>query len=124
MGCGPSDSGSGSSCTGTASTTSVGSGEGAGGDLKIAVIPKGTTHSFWKSVEAGAEAAGKEFGAEILWKGPLKEDDRAGQISVVQQFTADKVSAIVLAPLDDQALTGPVQAATAKGIPVVIIDSA
>jgi ribose transport system substrate-binding protein len=123
VGCGPSDSGSGSGGTGTASTTS-GNGEGAGGDLKIAVIPKGTTHAFWKSVEAGAEAAGKESGAEILWKGPLKEDDRAGQIGIVQQFTADKVSAIVLAPLDDQALTSPVAAATAKGIPVVIIDSA
>lgn len=124
VGCSPSDSGSGSGGTGTASTTSGGSGEGGGGDLKIAVIPKGTTHSFWKSVEAGAEAAGKEFGAEILWKGPLKEDDRAGQIGIVQQFTADKVSAIVLAPLDDQALQSPVQAATEKGIPVVIIDSA
>ena len=26
--------------------------------LKIAVIPKGTTHVFWKSVEAGAKNAG------------------------------------------------------------------
>lgn len=92
--------------------------------LTIAVIPKGTTHSYWKSVQAGAEAAGKELGAKILWKGPLKEDDRAGQIAVVQQFTADKVSAIVLAPLDDEALLEPVQAADAAKIPVVIIDSA
>lgn len=91
--------------------------------ITIAVIPKGTTHSYWKSVEAGARAAGKELGAKILWKGPLKEDDRAGQIQVVQQFVADKVSGIVIAPLDDQALVGPVQAAGQKKIPVVIIDS-
>ena len=71
---------------------------------KIAVIPKGTTHSFWKSVQAGAEKAGQELGVEILWKGPLKEDDRAQQIAVVQQFVASGVSAIVLAPLDDTAL--------------------
>ena len=91
---------------------------------KIAVIPKGTTHSFWKSVEAGARQAGAELGAEILWKGPLKEDDRAQQIGVVQQFVSSGVNAIVLAPLDDTALRTPVKSAADRGIPVVIFDSA
>jgi ribose transport system substrate-binding protein len=91
--------------------------------LKIAVVPKGTTHSFWKSVEAGARKAGAELGVEILWKGPLKEDDRAQQIGVVQQFVGSGVSAIVLAPLDDTALRTPVKSAAERGIPVVIIDS-
>lgn len=91
---------------------------------KIAVIPKGTTHSFWKSVEAGARQAGAELGAEIIWKGPLKEDDRAQQIAVVQQFVASGVGAIVLAPLDDTALRTPVKSAGERGIPVVIFDSA
>ncbi len=92
--------------------------------LKIAVIPKGTTHVFWKSMEAGARAAGKDLGAEIIWKGALKESDRAQQIAIVEQFVTQGVSAIVLAPLDDTALLRPVQAAAAKKIPVVIIDSA
>lgn len=91
---------------------------------KIAVIPKGTTHSFWKSVEAGARQAGTEFGVEIIWKGPLKEDDRAQQIGVVQQFVSSGVSAIVLAPLDDTALRTPVKSAAEHNIPVVIFDSA
>jgi len=91
---------------------------------KIAVIPKGTTHSFWKSVEAGAKQAGRELGAEVIWKGPLKEDDRAQQIGVVQQFVASRVDAIVLAPLDDNALRGPVHSAAEHNIPVVIYDSA
>src|SRR5688572_5638473 len=72
--------------------------------FKIAVIPKGTTHVFWKSVETGARAAGKELGVEILWKGPLKENDRAQQISIVEQFVSEGVSGIVLAPLDQTAL--------------------
>jgi len=92
--------------------------------LTIAVIPKGTTHVFWKSVEAGAKAAGAELGVNIVWKGPIKENDRAQQIAIVEQFTAEKVDGIVLAPLDDTALQRPVAAATAKGIPVVIFDSA
>lgn len=92
--------------------------------LTIAVIPKGTTHVFWKSVEAGARAAGKELGVNIVWKGPVKENDRAQQIAIVEQFAAEKVDGIVLAPLDDTALQRPVASATSKSIPVVIIDSA
>ncbi len=92
--------------------------------LKIAVIPKGTTHVFWKSIHAGAAKAAKEFGVEIIWQGPQKEDDRNMQIQVVQNFISRKVDAIVLAPLDDQALIRPVETAKEKGIKVVIIDSA
>lgn len=94
------------------------------GAPRIAVIPKGTTHVFWKSVEVGARRAGQVFGVEILWKGPLKESDRAEQIKIVEQFASEGVSGIVLAPLDDAALRRPVQAAMARKIPVVIFDSA
>jgi ribose transport system substrate-binding protein len=91
--------------------------------LSIAVIPKGTTHVFWKSVEAGAKKAGQELGVKIIWKGPLREDDRAEQIKVVEQFTSEGVSGIVLAPLDSEALVRPVKAAMDRKIPVVIFDS-
>src|SRR5258708_38058123 len=71
----------------------------------IAVIPKGTTHEFWKSINAGAvkaqrELAGQGTKVEIIWKGPLREDDRDQQIQVVENFMAKHVSAMVLAPLD------------------------
>jgi ribose transport system substrate-binding protein len=91
---------------------------------KIAVIPKGTTHVFWKSVEAGAKAAGQELGVEIIWKGPTKEDDRSQQIALVDQLVGSGINALMLAPLDAQALRGPVANAAAKKIPVVIFDSA
>ena len=91
--------------------------------LTIAVIPKGTTHVFWKSVEAGAKSAGAELGVNVKWKGPVKEDDRTQQIGIVEQFTAEGVDGIVLAPLDAVALLRPVQAASARKIPVVIFDS-
>jgi ribose transport system substrate-binding protein len=90
---------------------------------KIAVIPMGTTQVYWKSVQAGAEDAAKEFGVDMRWKGPLKESDRAGQIAIVEQFVSEGVDGIVLAPLDNTALKRPVAAAMAKGIPVVIIDT-
>jgi ribose transport system substrate-binding protein len=90
---------------------------------KIAVIPKGTTHEFWKSVHAGAVKASKEENVEIVWKGPLKEDDLKAQIDVVQSFTAQKVNGIVLAPLSDKGLVGSVKAAADAKIPVVVFDS-
>ncbi|MCA9169111.1 MAG: substrate-binding domain-containing protein [Planctomycetales bacterium] len=93
------------------------------GRLRIAVIPKSMSHVFWTSVEAGAKKAGEELDVEIIWKAPIKEDDRAQQIELVQQFVADEVSGIVLAPLDSQALVGPVKASAQAGVPVVIIDS-
>lgn len=89
----------------------------------IAVIPKGTVHEFWKTVHAGAEKAGAEFDAEIIWKGPLKEDDRESQITVMENIISREVDAIVLAPLDDTALRMPVRNAKKMGIPVVIFDS-
>ena len=92
--------------------------------LNIAVIPKGTTHEFWKSVHAGAVKAERELDrVKVIWKGPQKEDDRAAQITVVEDFISRKVNGIVLAPLDDKALARPVQEAADRGIPVVIIDS-
>jgi ribose transport system substrate-binding protein len=95
---------------------------------RIAVIPKGTTHIFWKSIHAGAIKAQQELKAagvnvEIIWKGPLKEDDRESQIRVVEDFITRGVTGIVLAPLDDVALRMPVKDAVNNGIPVVIIDS-
>lgn len=89
----------------------------------IAVIPKGTTHEYWKSIHAGALKAAQELGCQVIWKGPLKEDDREDQIKVVEDFVTRGVSGICLAPLDDTALRGPVNEAKNAGIPTVIMDS-
>ena len=104
------------------------SGELVGDGLKIVVIPKGTTHEFWKSIHAGAIKAKQELEGEgqsvkIIWKGPLKEDDRDEQIKVVENFITSGVDGMVLAPLDNKALVRPVETASNAKIPVVIIDS-
>ncbi len=91
--------------------------------VRIAVVPKGTTHDFWKTVHAGALRAGKDLGVEVTFRGPEREDDREQQVSLVQNLISGKYSAIVLAPLDDKALVAPVRQAGQAKIPVVIIDS-
>ena len=89
----------------------------------IAVIPKGTTHSFWNSVLAGAQKAAKEHNVEIFWTGPEREGDREKQIQIVEDFIVKRVSGIVLAPTDAGALVPVVERAAAAKIPIVIIDS-
>ena len=91
--------------------------------LTIAVIPKGSTHEFWKAIHAGALDAAQEVDVDIIWKGPIKEDDREEQIQTVESFISAGVDAIVLAPLDNRALVMPVREAKSAGIPTVIIDS-
>ena len=90
---------------------------------RIAIIPKGNTHSYWKSVHAGAGKAAQELNVDLIWQGPAQEDGQQMQISTVQKFVADGVDAIVLAPLNEQALAPPVRAAAKRNIPVIIIDS-
>jgi len=96
--------------------------------FNIAVIPKGTTHEFWKSIHAGSNKAAGEMSAmgidtEVIWKGPIREDDREEQIKVVEGFAAQGVSGLVLAPLDNRALVRPVVDSGSAGVPTVIIDS-
>ena len=103
------------------SSTTGGTGEKK---LKIAMIPKGTTHEFWKSVHAGANDAAAELGnVDLTWKGPLKEDNKEEQVKVVEDFTGQGYDGICLAPLDDVALRIPVENAKKAGIPVLIFDS-
>ncbi len=105
-----------------------GAGRKVGTALTIAVVPKGTTHEFWKSIHAGAVQAAQELSAagdsvKLIWKGPLREDDREQQVQVVEGFVSQGVNGIVLAPLDNRALVRPVEEAKAANVPTVIIDS-
>lgn len=95
--------------------------------IRIAVIPKATTHIFWESVHRGAlqaaADAGEEADVKIYWNGPKLESDREGQIQIVEDFITQKVSAIVLAPLDSKALVPVVERIHDANIPCAIIDS-
>jgi ribose transport system substrate-binding protein len=95
-----------------------------GKPLKLAVIPKGTSHEFWKSVHYGAEKAAKELGnVEIVWRGPVVESDTGSQIEVVKNLITLHVDGIVLAPNQKGGLVDAVEESIAEGIPVVIFDS-
>ncbi|MGA8608827.1 MAG: substrate-binding domain-containing protein [Candidatus Sulfotelmatobacter sp.] len=95
----------------------------------VAVIPMGSTHEYWKSFHAGAvkavqDLAGQGTKVDIIWKAPLREQDREEQTRIVEGFISQRVDGIVLAPSDGHALVRPVEEAASAGIPTVVVDSA
>jgi ribose transport system substrate-binding protein len=88
----------------------------------IGVVPKGTSHVFWKSVHAGADKAGKELGVEIKWDGPPDEKEINTQDRIIGDMINRGVDALVVAPVDRTALTTSLENAKKK-MPVVVFDS-
>jgi len=87
------------------------------------VIPMGRAHMFWQSVHAGAAAAARQAGVEIIWNGPASETDYTDQIRIVASMLSRRVDAIALAPIDSKAMVGVVERAVSQGIPVILFDS-
>jgi ribose transport system substrate-binding protein len=111
---------------GTTTTVSTMPGSGSGTSetkRKIAFIPKGTSHNFWQTMKQGAEKAAAEENVELVWVGPSNEKDIVEQVNIVQNQITAGVDGIVLAATDAEALVAPVEAALAKNIPVITVDS-
>ncbi len=89
----------------------------------IGVIPKGASHQFWLTVQAGAIQAASEFGYEIEWNAPALEIDRARQIDIVQAMVTRQLAGIAVAPVDRKALASVIERASAAGVPVAVYDS-
>ena len=90
---------------------------------EIAVIPKGTAHVFWQSVQAGARSAGNEYKVEILWNGPPNETDYSRQIEIFDSMVARHVDGIAVAAADRNALNSSLDRAAREKIPVTVFDS-
>ncbi|HET9370139.1 MAG TPA: substrate-binding domain-containing protein [Vicinamibacterales bacterium] len=89
----------------------------------IAVVPRGSTQLFWRTIRAGAQKAGAELGVEVVWPGAFKETDVQAQIDIVEQAHALGAKAIALAPLDPDLLAPKVAELKAAGVPVAIFDT-
>lgn len=87
------------------------------------MLPKGTSHLFWVSVHAGADAAAHQFGVEVLWNGPAQETDYGRQIQILDSMIAQRVDGIAVAATERKALVQSIDRAMALGIPVTVFDS-
>ena len=94
------------------------------GKKVIGVVPQGRSHLFWQSIHAGAEAAARETGVEIIWNGPASETDYNGQLQIIDAMINRRVDAIAVSPIDRKAMVSVVERAARENIPVIIFDSA
>ena len=78
--------------------------EGTGGHSfnrqKVTLIAKSTESAFWKSVFAGASAAGTEYNMELLCQGADNEEDYKSQNQMIDDAVADGADAILFSAID------------------------
>ena len=89
----------------------------------IGVVPKGTSHIFWQSVQAGAIAAGRDLGVEVVWNGPSQETEYSRQVQIVDSMVARGVDGLAVAATDRTALSGSIDRAAKAGILATVFDS-
>lgn len=116
-GAGASGGSSGAAAAGSSQTNTPGA------KYTIAVVPKSVGLFYWGTVHAGAEAAAKALGVNIIWKGTETETDVSGQVNILQDFITKHVNGIAFAATDAHGLVGTARSATRAKIPVVNIDS-
>jgi len=101
---------------------------GAGRGLKIAMIAKASTNPVFLSARTGAEAAAKELSAkhnvpiEIVWLTPPGEDGQV-QAQRIAQAVNEGASAILISCSDAGKVTGAINDAVQRGVPVMTFDS-
>ncbi len=79
---------------------------------------------LWDAAHAGAEMAASRTGSEIYWNAPMREDDIAAQVRLIDRVvSSNRYQGLVIAPTQALSLISPVRRALAKKIPTVIIDS-
>ncbi len=99
------------------------SGASFAGTYVLGMKGPGAGNPFWAAVEAGAMEKGKELGIDVVVLAPPQESDVQAQIAQIEDQIAKGVDGIALAPTDPNALAPVVEAAKAKGIPVVFVDT-
>ncbi len=99
--------------------------EAGGGKIKVTLITMDSIDEHWLKVKAGAQDKANELGnVELTFNAPPGKVDAAVQLQMVEDAITKKANAIMLAPLNKDALSPGVEKAKAAGIPVIIIDSA
>src|SRR6476660_9347691 len=111
---------------GTATPAPASASPGQG--LKIAMIAKSSTNPVFLSARTGAEAAAKELSQkhnvpiEIAWLTPPAEDGQV-QAQRIAQAVNEGASAVLISCSDAGKVTGAINDAVSRGVPVMTFDS-
>ena len=99
-----------------------------GNTFTIAMIAKSSTNPVFLAARTGAEAAAKELSAKtgkeirVNWLTPPQEDGQV-QAQRIQQAVNDGADAILISCSDAGKVTGAINDAVGRGVPVMTFDS-
>jgi len=102
--------------------------KGNGNTFTIAMIAKSSTNPVFLAARTGAEAAAKDLSAKtgkdirVNWLTPPQEDGQV-QAQRVQQAVNDGADAILISCSDAGKVTGAINDAVGRGVPVMTFDS-
>ncbi|KMY50993.1 sugar ABC transporter substrate-binding protein [Peribacillus loiseleuriae] len=94
-----------------------------GGKESVAVVLKTLSSPYWKYVEAGAKAAGKEFGVDVVVVGPSAESEVIQQVNMLEDQISQSPDAIVVAPTQPETVVPVLETAAQSDLPILLIDS-
>jgi ribose transport system substrate-binding protein len=106
----------------TAAACSSGSGGGSGGGRTMTLILGTKGDEFYQTMACGAQAEAKKLGVKLTVTG-AEQWDAQQQIPIVDSVTAQRPDAVLIAPVDTQALIQPLKQTEQNGSKVVLVDT-
>ncbi len=94
----------------------------ADGKKRVVFVSKGV-HPFWTTVAGGVEHGAKANDLDCTVLHPDRSDNAERQVTYMYDAIATNPDAIILAPVEMDALVAPCQDAMKKGIPVILVDT-
>ena len=91
-------------------------------EFNIAINLKTLSSEYWQTVKAGCDEAAAELGVTIDVQGPAAETEIQEQVSQLETMLASNPDAIIIAPLDGDAVIGAIEASGYTG-PVLFCDT-
>ncbi len=105
-----------------AGSESSGAAEVSADGYNILVMPKLTNIPYFQATGEGAMEAGKELGVNVIYDGPTTAD-AAQQVTMIENYIAQGIDAICVAPNDPEAMKTVLQKAKDQGILVIDWDT-
>lgn len=90
---------------------------------KVYFVAKSLDTEFWQAAFAGANAAAAEYNIDLTILGPETEEDFETQNMYIAQAVEAGAGALVFSAISYEENAGAVDAAAAKGVRIVVIDS-
>ena len=94
----------------------------AAGERYVLVSHAPDSDSWWNTIKNGIALAGKQMGVEVEYRNP-PTGDLADMARIIEQAAASNPNGIITTLADYDVLSGPIKAAVASGVDVIIMNS-